>query len=194
MHSAFQHNRYLLRREFFSIPKKFRVYGPDGQVVLFSEQKLFKLKEDIRIYSDDSKSQELLAIKARNVLDFSAAYDILDATTQTHVGVLRRKGLRSMFQDQWEILSPDDQLQGAIQEDSLGNALLRRFLLGCFFPQHYEVTLGTETVAKFDQRFHLLRYELEIDFSPDNGNKLDHRLGLAAAILMGAIEGRQESS
>ena len=194
MHSAFQYNRYLLQRDFFSIPKKFRVYGPDGHVVLFSEQKLFKLKEDIRIYSDDSKSQELLAIKARNVIDFSAAYDVMDATTQVRVGALRRKGLRSMFQDQWEILSPNDQLQGAIQEDSLGNALLRRFLLGCFFPQHYKVTLGTETVAKFDQRFHLLRYELEIDFSPDSDNKLDHRLGLAAAILMGAIEGRQESS
>ena len=45
---------------------------------MFSEQKMFRLREDIRVYSDESKSQEVLSIKARQILDFSAAYDVVD--------------------------------------------------------------------------------------------------------------------
>ena len=80
MHTVFQYSQYLLRRQVFALTGKFRLYSPDGQLVMFSQQKMFKLKEDIRVYSDETKSQELLVIQARQILDFSAAYDVVDAT------------------------------------------------------------------------------------------------------------------
>jgi hypothetical protein len=48
-----------------------------------------------------------------------------------------------------------------------------------------------DPVATFQQRFHLLRYVLEIDLSENRTEKLDPRMGIAAGILLGAIEGRQ---
>ena len=193
MRTAFQHNQYLLKRQVFALAGKFRVYDPAENLVLFSEQKMFRLREDIRVYSDESKSQELLTIQARQIIDFSAAYDVMDATTGEKVGVLRRKGWRSLLRDEWEVLDASDQLRGLLFEDSVGLALLRRLLLGSLLPQNYDITFGETRVADLRQRFNLFRYELDLDFSMDPTRMLDRRLGLAAGILLATIEGKQSN-
>ena len=190
---AFQHDRYLLKRQVFALTGKFRVYDPSENLVLFSEQKMFRLREDIRVYSDESKAQEVLIIKARQIIDFSAAYDVIDAPSGQKVGALRRKGWRSLLRDEWEILDANDQPVGMLFEDSMGRALLRRFLLGTFLPQNYDVTIGTERVADVRQRFNLFAYRLDLDFSMDTGRKFDRRMGIAAAILLATVEGKQSS-
>lgn len=188
---AFQYNNYLIRRQVFALTGKFRVFDPSENLVLFSEQKMFRLREDIRVYSDESKTQEVLTIQARQIIDFSAAYDVMDSTTGEKVGVLRRKGWRSMFRDEWEVLDANDQLRGMLFEDSMQLAMLRRFLLGSLLPQNYDMTLGETRVADLRQRFNLFRYELDLDFSMDPTRTLDRRLGIAAGILLATVEGKQ---
>lgn len=189
----FQHDQYLLKRQVFALTGKFRIYDPMQNLVLFSEQKMFRLREDIRVYADESKSQEVLMIKARQIIDFAAAYDVVETATGQKAGVLRRRGWRSLLRDEWELLDAGDQPIGKLFEDDTGRALLRRFLLGTFLPQSYDITLGSDRVADFKQRFNLFAYHLDLDFSLDTGRKLDRRLGLAAAILLAAIEGKQSS-
>jgi len=193
MHTAFQYNQYLLKRQVFALAGKFRVYDPSGNLILFSEQKMFRLREDIRIYSDESKSQELLTIKARQIIDFSAAYDVMDTMTGEKVGVLRRKGWRSLLRDEWEVLDASDQLRGLLFEDSMGLAMLRRFLLGSLLPQNYDLVFGETRVADLRQRFNLFRYELDLDFTMDTSRQLDRRLGIAAGILLATVEGKQSN-
>ncbi len=190
MNSAFQHNQYLLKRQVFALAGKFRFFDPSGKLVLFSEQKMFKLREDIRVYSDESKTQEVLMIKARQIIDFSTAYDVVDSATGQKVGALRRKGLASILRDEWEILDAGDHVVGKLFEDSMGLALLRRFLSG-LIPQNYDITLGTDRVADLKQNFNPFSYQLNVDFSMDINLKLDRRIGLAAGILLAAVEGRQ---
>ena len=193
MHSAFLHNQYTLRRQVFALTGKFRVYDPAENLVLFSEQKMFRLREDIRVYSDETKSQEILTIQARSIIDFSAAYDVVDATTNEKVGVLRRKGWRSLLRDEWEVLDSNDQLRGMLFEDSVGLALLRRLLLGSLLPQNYDLTLGETRVADLRQIFNPFRYELTLDFNMDPTRTLDRRIGIAAGILLATIEGKQSN-
>ncbi|MBM3144789.1 MAG: hypothetical protein FJ010_07425 [Chloroflexi bacterium] len=193
MQTAFQYDKYLLKKQVLALAGKFRVYAPDGQLVLFSQQKMFKLKEDIRIFSDESMTQEVLHIQARQIIDFSAAYDVIDSAYRTRVGVLRRKGLRSLLRDEWEVLDANDQPLGVLQEDSVGYALLRRLLLGTLLPQNYDLLIGGQRVADYRQRFRLIGYYLDVDFSFDSARQLDRRLGIAAAILLGTIEGKQSS-
>ncbi len=190
MYSAFMHNKYLLKRQVIALTGKFRFYDPSGNLVLFSEQKMFKFKEDIRVYSDESKTQEVLILKARQVIDFSAAYDVIDASNNEHVGTLRRKGLKSMLRDEWEILNSSGQVIGALFEDSMGLALVRRLLVS-LIPQNYDISMGQSVVADLKQRFNPFRYELDLDFSMDTANQLDRRLGIAAGILLAAVEGKQ---
>jgi hypothetical protein len=190
MNPVFQYNQYLLKRQVFALAGKFRFFDPSGKLVLFSEQKMFKLREDIRVYSDESKTQEVLMIKARQIVDFSAAYDVVDSATGQKVGALRRKGLASILRDEWEILDVSDVVIGKLFEDSMGLALLRRFLAN-FIPQNYDITFGAERVADLKQNFNPFAYQLNIDFSMDVNHRLDRRMGLAAGILLAAVEGRQ---
>jgi uncharacterized protein YxjI len=192
MHSAFQYDQYLLKRQVLALTGKFRLYNSNGQLVLYSQQKMFRLKEDIRVYSDESMQEEVLYIKARQIIDFSAAYDVFDSPSGAAIGALRRKGFRSMLRDEWLVLGPGDQQIGVLREDSLTRALLRRFFLGFFLPQDYDLLMQENRVADLRQRFNLFRYELEIDFRFDPQRKLDRRLGIAAAILLGTIEGKQD--
>jgi uncharacterized protein YxjI len=193
MHSAFQYDHYILKRQVFALTGKFRLYNPNGDLMLYSQQKMFKLKEDIRVFSDESMTQELLVIQARQIIDFSAAYDVIDPIYNTKVGVLRRKGFRSIMRDEWEVLDVYDQYLGILQEDNLTRALLRRFLLGSLLPQDYDLLIGEQRVADLRQQFNLFRYELNLDFSMDTAHQLDHRLGIAAGILLGTIEGKQSN-
>lgn len=193
MNPIFEYRTYLLHRQVFALTGKFRFYEPGGKLVMFSEQKMFRLREDIRVYSDESKQQEVLMVKARQIIDFSAAYDVVDSATGGKVGVLRRKGWSSLLRDEWEVLNAQDQPIGALFEDSMGLALLRRLLLGSLLPQNYDMTVGQARVADLKQRFNLFRYELDLDLSMDSTHQLDPRLGIAAAILLAAVEGKQSS-
>jgi uncharacterized protein YxjI len=193
MNPIFQFPTYLLKRQAIALAGKFRCYDPAGRLVLFSEQKMFRLREDIRVYDGEDKAREVLSIKARQIMDFSAAYDVVDTEMNQKVGVLRRKGLRSILRDEWEVLDANDQVIGQLFEDSVGLALLRRLVLGSWLPQNYDLTVGETRVADLKQNFNLFRYELNLDFSMDTTNRLDRRVGIAAGILLAAVEGKQDS-
>jgi len=191
MDPIFQSDHFLLKRQVFALTGKFRLYNPEGQLVMYSQQKMFKLREDIRVYSDEMKTRELLYIQARQIIDFAAAYDVIDSQTGMKVGVLRRKGFKSIVQDEWQVLDTADQQIGILHEDSLALAMLRRFLLGTFLPQNYDLLMGDTRVADLRQRFNLFRYDLDIDCSMDTARRLDRRLAIAAGILLATIEGKQ---
>ncbi len=193
MHNAFLFTQYTLKRQAIALTGKFRIYDPQGSLRMYSQQKMFKLKEDIRIYSDESMQEELLYIQARNVLDFSAAYDVCDQTSNLMVGTLRRKGWRSMARDEWEILDASQNPVGLLIEDNLTLAIVRRLIAGTLLPQNYDILKNGTRVADVRQRFNLFRYEVDLDFSMDTAGMLDRRLGIAAGILLAAIEGRQKS-
>lgn len=189
----FQHNHYLIRRKVFKLfGGAFHVYDPAGQVVLFASMKAFKLKEDIRLYANEDMHAELLLIQARRVLDISAEYDVTDSQTGAKIGVLKRKGLKSMVRDEWIVMDPMDQQIGAIREDSTAMALIRRFIpFANLIPQQYDGEIRGTPVCTFKQNFNPFVMKISLDFSADVNRLLDRRLGLAAAVLLCAIEGKQ---
>lgn len=190
---CFTYPSYLVRKKALKLlGGKVDIYAPDGTPVLCSLQKAFRLKEDIRLYSDDRKTQELLIIRARQILDFSAAYDVVDAPTGVSLGALRRKGWASLVQDKWEILDPMDQVVGTIEEDSLILALVRRFATN-LIPQRYDFKdLQGQVVAEGNQRFNPFIYKLDLKMQmPGATQVLDPRLVLASAVLLALIEGRE---
>lgn len=189
MHAAFQSNHYTLRRQVFALTGKLRFYDPAGQLVFYSEQKMFKLREDINLFGDEAKSQLLLNVKARQIIDFAAAYDVMDMTDNTRVGVLRRKGFSSLLRDKWEIMDANERPLAVMEEDSMALALVRRFLLN-IIPQNYDILMGQTRVVDVKQRFNLFRYELDVDFTPNQ--PFDKRLGIAATALLAIVEGRQQ--
>jgi len=180
---------YRIRRKVLKLfGGSFHVYDGD-RVVAFCSQAAFRLREDIRLYADETKTQELLWIQAREVIDFAASYGVVDSATGTAVGLLRRRGLKSLLRDSWEVVGADQKPLATVEEDSTGMALLRRFLSN-LIPQTFHLRGPAGGTAVFRQRFNPLVYSLEVTVPPDVG--VDRRLVFAAAILVAAIEGRQE--
>lgn len=187
----YSHTKYLIRKKFFNLfGSSFRIFDPTGQQIMYAKMKAFKLKEDIRLYTDESMTFELLTIKARQILDFSAAYDVVDATTGEKVGALKRKGMKSIVRDEWIIMDAQDREIGTVSEDNLGLALARRFLSN-LIPQTFRCFIGGQKVATFKQHFNIFVLKITADFSADISNLFDRRLGLATGILLSAIEKRQ---
>lgn len=180
----------MFRRQVFKLAgNKIRAYDTQNNLVLFIKQKAFRLKEDIRVYADEAQTQEILLIKARQIIDFKAAYDVEDPKTGEKIGALRRKGWSSLIQDQWEMLDKDDNLIGQISEDSTVLALIRRFLSN-LVPQTHNFTVSGKEVALLKQHFN--PFILKSDFTVDGDGLIDPRLALAGAVLLMTIEGRQQ--
>ena len=190
--NPFQHTNYLVSKQMLKLfGGTFRIYEPNGSLVLFASMKAFKLKEDIRLYTGEDRQTEVLVIKARHVIDFSATYDVIDPITNQPIGALRRKGLNSMIRDEWAILDEMGNEVGAITEDSMILALLRRFATN-LIPQNFHGQISGRPVLTFSQNFNPFTLRFSLDFSDDTTGLLDRRLGIAAAILLSAIEGRQQ--
>jgi hypothetical protein len=184
-------NKFLAKRDVFAIGGAFRIMTPQGRLLLYSRQKLFKLKEDIRIYYDIERQREALNIKARQMIDFSAAYDVVDSQTKEKIGALRRKGFHSMVRDKWEILDKDDNLIARIEEDSMAKALVRRFLFN-LLPQSYSIKSNDgKSLGTLQQFFNPFIHKFSANFLTKSEKPLNIRLGLAAVILLLGIEGRQ---
>lgn len=166
------------------------VFDGQNRLCFYVQQKAFKLREDITIYADEQKQFPLINIKARQIVDFSAAYDIVDVPTGQKVGMLRRKGWKSIARDEWDVCGPDDQPFATLIEDHLWAALIRRLLTN-LIPQNYDMLIGGERVVDFAQNFNPFTYHLKIDFTFDRAGRVDRKIGIAAAVLLAVIEGRQ---
>ncbi len=191
LHPSFQHGYYLFRKKVFKIfGGAFHVYDENKQLLFYGKQKAFKLREDFRVYSDTNQTTELLVIKTPQILDISATYGVQDATTGEVVGAVKRKGLKSIFKDEWLFLNLNGQETGRLKESSTMGALLSRFIK--MIPQRYViVTPDGQEVATLHQRFNpfVLKYDVRI---PEPNPPIDRRLIIGAGILLAGIEGRQE--
>jgi uncharacterized protein YxjI len=191
MNPLFSRSKYVIRKKVLSLlGTKYHIYDDDRNLILYSEMKAFKLKEDIRLYTDESMTRELLWIKARQIVDFSATYDVTDSETGIKIGAFRRRGFKSIFKDEWIILGPGDLEIGRIKEDNSFLALLRRFIN--IIPQNYHVEIEGQKFQTYQQSFNPLVSKVSVDFSGHNKDKIDPRLGLAGGILLCSIEGDQD--
>lgn len=183
-------SQFTIRRKVLTlVGAKFHIYNADGKLIGFSKQKAFKLKEDIRVYADESMSRELMAILARQLIDFGAAYDVIDSMGGDKIGALRRSGFTSLFRDQWLVLDERDQQIGIIQEDNPLLALIRRFVTN-LLPQTYSLRDGSgRELATMHRHFNPFVQKLTVTVEEDDA--IDPHLVLAAGILLVAIEGRQ---
>jgi hypothetical protein len=188
---ALSEDRYVLKRQLLKLfGGGFKIFDANGEQVLQANQKAFRLKEDIRLLGGPGLHQEVIGVFARHIIDFSAAYDVVDLTNNTKLGALRRKGFHSLVRDEWDLLDAHDGPIGSVMEDSVALGLIRRFATS-LIPQNYDIMVGGHKVVDLRQNFNPFNYHLHIDFLVP-ASQFDRRIGLAAAVLIATIEGRQQ--
>lgn len=190
LHESFQKDEYHLQKKLFKfLGGAFYVRDKSENLVFYSEQKALKLKEEINVFAEESMATKMLSINTEQILDVGATYTIQDATNDQNVGSLKREGLKSLFKDEWTFFSEHGEEIAKLTEKSVLRAFVSRFI--SFFPQSYVIRDDTGVIAIIEQKFHpfLLKYTLK--FKKPHP-QVDRRLIIAMAIMLCAIEGRQD--
>jgi len=166
-----------------------------GKTVAFVKQKLFKLKEDILIYDDETKSKVIFKIKADRWIDFSAAYSFTDAEG-AELGKIARKGWASIWKAKYELIDQHQKMQYHIREENawvkvldglLGQIPILSMFTGYLFNPSYIVTdLQGKNVARLKKEASFFGRKFEVSKLTDIDLDDEQRiiLGLMMMILL----------
>jgi uncharacterized protein YxjI len=193
-----QHDRFVLRQRIRLVINQYEFSLADGEPPFcFVEQARFKFKEDIRFFADDSKSVELLRIKARQRFDPRATYDI-SGPDGTKIGEIQKEFGKSLLRSTYSIRDASGTVTA--QERSLAVALFRRLVdfipyIGNFadwlpIPYHFSFMRDGKEIGIHKRRIGSFRDVYDIDMSGDPERTFDRRLVLAAAVGMDALQAR----
>ena len=162
--------------------------SPDGReagILAFAQQKRLAFKEQVTLYTDDTKQTPVLGFKARQVLDLGATYDIFDAAGNP-VGLFRKNFGQSLLRSTWHLEQPGyGEMVG--RETSVLVALLRRFVDWLsWLPYHFEFLIGDRPAFSVVKKWGLRdRYVVTI-----HDPQLDRRLIVAMAVALDALQSR----
>ena len=198
------HDVFLLRQRIKFVVNHYEFFLPSadgalGEPICFVEQKRFKFKEDIRFYVDESKTQELLRIKARQRFDPRATYDVTDSVG-TKIGEIQKVFGASLLRSTYRINGAAGEELAITTEKSMPIAIFRR-AVGFIpyvenvadwlpIPYHFIFKRGDEIIGENTRQTFKIRDNYTIDMSADTQRVLDRRLVLAIAVGMDALQAR----
>jgi uncharacterized protein YxjI len=198
------HDRFILRQRIRLVINQYEFSLPEdgdspGQPFCFVEQKRFKFKEDIRFYTDDSKTTELFRIKARQRFDPRARYDVT-AADGTKIGEIQKVFGKSLLRSTYQLFDASGGEVAVARERNLAVALFRRLVgfvpyVGNYadwlpIPYHFDFLRGEEKLGEHNRKLFSFRDVYTIDMSGDAQHTIDRRLILANAVGMDALQAR----
>lgn len=181
-------SHYIIKRKFWSFFERvFRVFTPDGQLIMYIKHPLLKLREEFTVYADEAQTRPLLFMKSRQMIAINFSYDVVDAQTGQALGTVQKKGLRSLIRDKFIILDPTGTEVGYAEEQ--GASILRRF-----FPiltSKHAIFVDGQQAAYIKQTFRFFNKEFTVTLSP---SRLEPKFVLAVALLALMAEARREDA
>jgi uncharacterized protein YxjI len=198
------HDRFQLRQRIKLVINHYEFFlenadGSAGDPICFVEQKRFKFKEDIRFYTDESKTQELLRIKARQAFDPRATYDVTDDLGQK-IGAIQKVFGASLLRSTFRILGPGGDEIAIATEKSMPIAITRR-AVGFIpyvenvadwlpIPYHFVFKQGERIIGENTRQTFKIRDVYHIDMTADSDHIIDRRMVLALSVGMDALQAR----
>lgn len=166
-----------------------------GNVIAYTKQKLFKFKEHVIVYSDTNQTEVKFEIRADKWLDFNTSYAFVDKNGNP-VGRVLRKGWRSLWKAQYNILDEKEQPDCSISEANPWTKVLDGLLseipiLGIFtgylFNPTYNVTRPDGTlicILKKDASFFGRKFTIEQEDILQAGEEERVLLSLMMMVLL----------
>ncbi len=128
-----------------SLANDFTALDASEKPIAYVKQKLFKLKEDISVFSDESQSKVNYKIKANKWLDFNTAYDFYNSDNIVF-GKVVRKGWKSIWKAEYQVVDEKEKIKYQINEENpwikvfdhfLGQVPFLGIFTGYFFNPSY---------------------------------------------------------
>ena len=199
MTDLFAADRFLVEQLVRPMVNLYRVapLGPGDEPAggaAFVRQKRMAIKEDVRIFADESETEELLRIRARRVLELGGRYDVT-TSDGTRVGVLEKVFGKSLLRSTWRLLDGEEQEVATAQERSLPTAVARRVVdfvpYGEFvpIPYNFDILRDGRRVGGMTRKLQL-RDRYVLDLSGDPERAIDRRVAVALAIGLDTLQNR----
>jgi uncharacterized protein YxjI len=168
--------------------------GGPGQPVAFVRQKKLSIREDIRFLADESETEELFRLKARQVFDVRGRYEVTTPEGE-RIGTLEKVFGISLVRSTWRVYDPNDQQVALAQEKSIHVALFRRLIdfvpYGEFAPIVFQFTIHMDGREVGEVRRPLgMRDRYTLTLGGDPERRLDRRVAIALAIALDALQSR----
>jgi hypothetical protein len=161
-----------------------------GDPVCFVRQKKLAIREDLRFFADESETEELLRVKARQVVDVGGRYDVTTAAGE-RIGVLQRHFAKTLLRTTWAVLDADEGPIADVTESSMGRAVLRRVAEVFDVPilYHFSITVNGRQVGDV-RRVLSLRDRYVMTLGGDVDQRIDRRLAVALLVVLDALQAR----
>jgi len=181
-------NYYKITKKVLALTNQYWITDQQGNNLGYTKQKAFRIREDIRIYTDDSMSTEVFKIHQEQIIDGWGTFAVMDSRTNVCVGKIKRQYLMSgIVSDEYFILDANGQQIGRIAE-GIGRGLARKYIpLGGLVPEQVAVEFYGQQVAQIDQQFKIIGDVWAVDCTRVP-QQFDRRTLLACMIMMGMIE------
>lgn len=181
-------NYYRIRKKVVAIANQYWIEDAHGSPLGYSRQKIIRIKENIRVFTDDSMTTEVFRIQQEQIMDMWGTFAVIDSATNTCVGKLHRQALSSGFYvDEYLILDAHGQVLGKVAERAR-RGLARKYLPGgSLVPEQMVVEFRGQPVAEIKQQFKIIGDIWEVDCSRVPP-QFDRRVLLSCMLLMGMIE------
>ena len=107
----------FLKFKLTTLSSDFTITDSNENSLAYVRQKMFKLKEDVVVFNNESKSQENFRIRANQWIDFNASYAITDSFGK-NLGKIARKGMRCIWKATYNIFDQNDTQKYKVQEEN----------------------------------------------------------------------------
>ncbi len=189
----------LLKFNIATLANDFTASDASGATVAYVKQKMFKLVDEINVFSNENMQQQLFQIKANKWIDFSAAYTFT-SNMGTEVGKVARKGWASIWKAHYEVVNPLGVSDYTIREE---NAFIKvldgifseipiiGMLTGYVFNPSYIVTNASgQTILRLKKQASFFGRTFSIE-QVSEVNKKDNARLLLALMMMILLERRR---
>lgn len=178
-----------------TLSNDFAIKDANDSMVAFVRQKMLKLVDEVQVYTNENRSEQIYTIKANKWIDFSATYAFTNAAG-LDVGRVARKGWASIWKANYVIFDALQTKQLTVQEENpwakvfdslMGDIPILNFFTGYLFHPVYAVSRpdGTKIVRlRKIKSFFGRQFVIEKLETLENGEEERIILGLMMMILL----------
>lgn len=170
--------------------------GPE--IVGYAKQKRLALREQFKLFGDETRTEVVATSKARSVMDFGPTFDVYDGT-QKPLAIFKKEFKKSLLTSTWSIYDPQmKNILFQVSEKSVPIAIFRR--LWEFIPFvsevmpfplrfHFSIISGGKIVGEYT-KITTIRDHYALSMDEAQAKKLAEPAWMVLAVLLDAMQSR----
>lgn len=197
-------SRFKIQQKITALVNRYEVVSPsDGKLLALAQQKRLALKESVKFYADNERTEEIFSFHAEKIADIHGRYFVEDANKQL-LGGFRKEFKKSLLRSSWVIFDEHQKDIARIRESSQVYAVMRRVLgwvpivgdifelLGWLIKYHFELVSMTERPKRLGvyKKLTMVRDHYLLETEDQLDDVLDWRVLVSVSVALDALQSR----